>query len=565
MSTKFTYYLRKHPVLRMLCLFIVIIILSSIIISIKIDKNEKPVIDSITPQIGSPGDIMIISGKDFGDTRDTSSVEIGGSSLISSLYLSWSDSQIKILIPTDVQDGLVFVTTKGGKSEPFIFANRENVPIAVRQERRAALPVIFSTTPQNLSVGQVLTITGENFGSIRNDSAVYFTPVWMAGKNSVHEIENIEQNYITAFDNDFDYESWSDTEIKVRIPDSAISGYIFVLTEKGLSNRTKISVTSPIGTKKLSSKLTYLIELSADISDIQGDENSFITLRIPRPQPSASQPYIEMTECIPEPIFDNYGKTIIHHIQTSDYINNPEKLIFKHNFVIPVYAINTNINVSKVTKLSEKNRLLYLTYTKADECVPADADEIKELAKKIVGKEINPYKRAQLIYNYLIDNYTFSPEIYNSARNSLKLISSETGDAYDFSVIFCALARSLDIPAMPISGILVDSNKKAKNHWWCEIYLENFGWLPLDPGLGAGMDFNLYHEPEDRKSFYFGNLDVQHVAFSRGWNTVKPSIVNNQTVYRPKTYALQSIWEESTVGTSSYSSFWANPIVLGIY
>ncbi|MBR5867450.1 MAG: IPT/TIG domain-containing protein, partial [Spirochaetaceae bacterium] len=316
-----------------------ILIISSLIISITIDTTEKPVINSITPQIGVPGDIMIITGSGFGDVRDTSQVEIGGSALISSLYLSWSDSQIKILIPADVQDGLVYVITKGGKSEPMIFANRENVPVAVTQERRAALPVIFSTTPQTLSVGQILTITGENFGTVRNESAVYFTPVWMEGKNSIYEIDNIEQNYITAFDNDFDYEFWSDTEIRVRIPDSAVSGYIFVLTEKGSSNRTRISITSPVGTKKLSSKLTYLIELSTDISDIKGDENSFITLRIPRPQPSASQPYIEMTECIPEPIFDNYGKTIIHHIQTSDYNNTSEKLYFKHNFVIPVYSV----------------------------------------------------------------------------------------------------------------------------------------------------------------------------------------------------------------------------------
>ena len=63
----------------MLCLFILILIISSLIISITIDTTEKPVINSITPQIGVPGDIMIITGSGFGDVRDTSQVEIGGS------------------------------------------------------------------------------------------------------------------------------------------------------------------------------------------------------------------------------------------------------------------------------------------------------------------------------------------------------------------------------------------------------------------------------------------------------------------------------------------------------
>lgn len=508
---------------------------------------------------------MIIDGSGFGDSRDTSYVEIGGSSLVSSLYLSWTDSQIKVMIPTDVQDGLVYVITKGGKSEPKIFTNKESIPVAVRQEKRTSLPVILSISPQNLSVGQVVNISGENFGSVRNTSAVYFTPQWKEGKNSSSDMENIEQSFIQALDNNFDYEYWSDTEIKVRVPDGAMSGYFFVATEKGTSNRMKVTIDSPVGTKNFMGKLTYLIELSADISDVKGENDSLITLRIPRPQPSACQPYIQMTESIPKPIFDDHEKSVIHHLQTKDYDGKTEKIVFKQNFVIPVYAITSNITASKVQKLSEKNRLLYSVYTNPDKCIPSDSPIVNKLASEITQKETNPYLCAKLIYDYIIENYSLLYVMDTIEKDPLTMIETKKGDSYDFAIIFCALARAAGIPSIPISGILVDRGKNTRNHWWCEIYLEKFGWFPVDPALGAGMQFDLYNLPEDCKSFYFGSIDAQHVAFSRGWNDTKSSIINNNTVYRPKTYALQSIWEEYSTGTTSYSSFWADPIVLGIY
>ena len=71
---------------------------------------------------------------------------------------------------------------------------------------------------------------------------------------------------------------------------------------------------------------------------------------------------------------------------------------------------------------------------------------------------------------------------------------------------------------------------------------------------------------ENPNEFYFGNLDSQHIAFSRGINEIKQTMsAKNKIVYRPKTYALQSIWEESSEGNVNYSSLWNTPVVLGLY
>ncbi len=525
--------------------------------------DKEPELESISPQIGAPGSIMTISGSGFGNERDTSFVEIGGSSLTSSSYLSWSSTEIKVQLPANVQDGLVYVVTKRGRSQPEVFANKDNIPIAINQVGvQTALPIIESESPQKISVGQVLTITGSNFGSIRGENSfVYFTP--SGGVNKAGDSQDLDSMYIRALEQDFDYEYWSNTEIRVRVPDGVASGNFFVKTDKGISNQRNLTLTTNVGKKVFPEKRIYLVQLSADISDVDMGTNSLITLRVPRPQPSSRQRGITLTEFDPQPVFQDYNKSVIHQLNASQITQ--EKTGFSQTFVIPVHSVETTIQADKVQKFSDTSRLLYKVYTAPDACIPSGEQAIISLAKTIVGKETNPYKQARHIYDYMVDNYKLLQQLQPKDISSLQLLDLLQGDAYDFAIIFTALCRAAGIPAIPISGILVDNAKNGQNHWWAEIYLESFGWLPVDVALAAGLNFTLPSEIENPREFYFGNLDLHHIAFSRGWNEIHPTIITNKTVYRPKTYALQSIWEETTTGTINYSSFWSDPVVLGIY
>ena len=564
MSFPFLYYARKYPLFRVACYggIVLLAIIISLVFFNTVDDDE-PEIKSISPQIGAPGSVMTINGSGFGNERDTSFVEIGGSSLTSSSYLSWSATEIKIQLPANVQDGLVYVVTKRGRSQPEVFANKNNIPMAITQVGvQTTLPLIESESPQKIAVGQVLTITGSNFGSIRGENSfVYFTPSGGVNKNG--DSQDLDSSYIRALEQDFDYEFWSNTEIRVRVPDGAASGNFFVKTDKGVSNQRNLTVTTNLGKKTFPEKRQYLVQLSADISDVDMGANSLITLRVPRPQPSSQQRGITMTEFAPQPIFQDYNKSVIHQLNASQITQ--EKTGFSQTFVIPVYSVETSIQADKVQKFSDTTRLLYKVYTAPDSCIPSGDEALVQLAKTIVGKETNPYKQALLIYNHMLENYRLLNQLQPKEISSTNLMDSLQGDAYDFAIIFTALCRATSIPALPVSGILVDNAKNGQNHWWSEIYLENFGWLPVDVAMAAGLNFDLPSEIENPREFYFGNLDLYHIAFSRGWNEIHPTIITNKTVYRPKTYGLQSIWEETTTGTINYSSFWSDPVVLGIY
>lgn len=571
----FSLLFRKYSLFRVLSyVFIIVVALSAI--SVATVKSKKiPVIASVIPVVGQAGDTMVIRGSNFGAIRGTNYVEIGGNRITASGYLTWTENLIKLTIPSNVQDGLVIVVTKSGKSKPGFFANEAGIPVAVPKNIKTLQPVITEITPPSGSYGTLLTIKGSDFGTARGASRVVFTAnaeESSLGSGQGELTADFDFGVISASESDYDYEYWSDSEIRVRIPDGAATGTVYVETDKGKSNLVNEEIKLTAGTKSYGTRKTYILQLNSDIDSIDTKNGTNITLRVPRPVALSWQPMVELTECVPEPVISDYKNTVIHQLELKKATSKSEKIRFSHNFVVSTYAVQTQINEKAVKPYSQdiKSRILFKNSVKADDLIQSSNEKIKTFAKGIItqnGKpESNPYKQAKMLYDYLIQNYKIRDELRKSDASPLDLLKSKKGDAYDFAIFYTTLLRAVGIPSQPIAGILVDSEMKTQAHWWTEFYLEGFGWVPADISLGMGLPYKSFRPVENNAEFYFGNLDGQHIAFSKGWNVIKQTISqNSKIVYRPKTYALQSIWEESSEGNVNYSSLWNDPIVLGLY
>lgn len=568
-SSAFNYFFRKSPLLRTLLwiLFAALFTFISLFISKKL--KSLPEIKELTPPVGSPGDIVIINGHGFGNSKDSSCVDFGGNNLTASSYILWSDEQIKIVLPPDFQDGLVTVKTKNGRSNPAFFANANAAPVAVMPDKSSILPVITSFSPESPVIGGEFIIYGTNFGTIRDKSQVFFSI--QRGENRLQRNENDKSGmeskenlrFIPCNEDDFDYEYWSDNEIRVRIPDGAVAGEAYVQTAKGKSPEVFVKVSGKAGVKAFISPKTYLIQTAVDIDDASSDKDSSIILRCPYPYVTAAQPLVQLTNSKYEPVIENYQHSTIYQVRKDN--GKEEKKRFSEDFMIYVYETRTEISAAKLGKRDGINAELYEYATLADECVPSDDEAVHDLLKKIIGNEKNAYNIAALVYNYMTENFIVLGDIRRGKISPIDLIDKKHGDAYDFAMIFTALLRAAGIPALPDSGILIGADMKAQNHWWCEFYLSEFGWVPADPALGAGLEYQLWRKDTDVRKYYFGNLDAQHILFSRGWNEIKPSSPQNKTATRQRTFALQEIWEEALGTNIKYSSYWADPVVLGVY
>ena len=67
-------------------------------------------------------------------------------------------------------------------------------------------------------------------------------------------------------------------------------------------------------------------------------------------------------------------------------------------------------------------------------------------------------------------------------------------------MLFMSLCRAQGIPARWESGWTTGRNRNM--HDWCQIYLDPYGWVPVDSSYGL-----MNSDDDEVKWFYLGNID----------------------------------------------------------
>ena len=139
-----------------------------------------------------------------------------------------------------------------------------------------------------------------------------------------------------------------------------------------------------------------------------------------------------------------------------------------------------------------------------------DDPYIQDLAKKIVGDEKNPYWIARKIFDHVRNTLEYKLEGgWNTAPVVLK---RGTGSCSEYTFSFIALCRAAGLPARYVGSVVVrgdDASLDDVLHRWPEVYLPNYGWIPIDP---QGGDKPL---PRDR-AMNIGHLSNRFLITTQG-------------------------------------------------
>ena len=170
--------------------------------------SASPQITSVSPSRVRYNQVVTIRGTAFGVNRGTSRVIFHrGKEPISSQYVSWSDTQIQVRVPTGARTGNLQVVTANG---------RDSARLTITS------PWISSISPQTGRTHTVVAISGGNFGSSRRGSSVRIGSVVVSS-----------------------FTSWSNSAIRFRIPLNTPPGNLTIRTSEGTSNYIRLEVTSP--------------------------------------------------------------------------------------------------------------------------------------------------------------------------------------------------------------------------------------------------------------------------------------------------------------------------------
>ena len=518
-------------------------------------QPKVPVIYSITPQIGNIGEPLTIKGANFGRERDVSYVTIAGAQPTGTSYLDWQDNEITIRIPEFSEAGLVYAHVKGKKSNGMLYANQATLPKQTVDTVSGQGPRIVSITPQTGAIGTLISVTGTGFGNTRGKGGVFFS--WNAIKPVSAPLESMVQEYIEASQSDFGVELWTEREIRVNVPDGAVSGNVEIRTPKGSSNSFLIDLSNRPGDKNFHDRRNYIASVSVSVQTRAAEIPNTLYLWVPRPAASSAQRNIETLSSSMEPFIENYKDTSLFKLENlSGSKETRISLIWK----VDVYSVETAVRPQSIR--AEANSPARDAFTRSAAQLPSDDPRVKTQVLNLIGREPNPYIKAQRIYEWMLREFVFPPEWKGDIFTALE---KKQIDSYTAAMLYCTLLRCANIPCLPIAGVLVSRDQQTMNHWWAEFWIDGFGWVPVDIAMGAGAIPVQFGDNPNKASYYFGNIDSRRIAFSRGTPSLTQMDPRGRTITHSRSYSLQSLWEEAVGGIESYTSLWGDVTITGMY
>jgi len=240
-------------------------------------------------------------------------------------------------------------------------------------------------------------------------------------------------------------------------------------------------------------------------------------------------------------IKDNWGQKIVKYT-IKDLEPNKNK-IFKMTVEAEISELNYFIHPDRVGDLKNIHDSLKI-YLKDDEKFVLSSEIIQKVIKEVVGSEKNPYWIARKLYQYVIDKIEY--EMAGGWDIAPVILSRGSGSCSEYSFAFIALCRAAGIPARYVGSIVKRKDNVALDnvyHRWVEIFLPNYGWIPVDANAGDSKSKVIQAKA-------FGSLPPIYLITTQsggGSNYLEWSYNSNESlIIEPKTFVAFehfAIWE----------------------
>jgi hypothetical protein len=114
-----------------------------------------------------------------------------------------------------------------------------------------------------------------------------------------------------------------------------------------------------------------------------------------------------------------------------------------------------------------------------------DEPIIRETVEQILDGESNPYWIARKFFEYEIEKVEY--ELAGGWDIAPTILKRGSGSCSEYSFLYIALCRAAGLPARYQAGVSHRGDDACVDnvyHRWVEVYLPNYGWVPVDPSRG---------------------------------------------------------------------------------
>lgn len=177
---------------------------------------------------------------------------------------------------------------------------------------------------------------------------------------------------------------------------------------------------------------------------------------------------------------------------------------------VEIAEIRYDIRPEKVGPLEQIPQELKNRYLRDDVKFQLKHPVIQAAVQEAIGSEKNPYWIARKAYQYLMEKMFY--ELSGGWNIAPTVLSRGNGSCSEYSFVYIAMCRAAGLPARYVGSVVVrgdDASTDDVFHRWVEVYLPNYGWIPVDPSSGDQI------WPEAQAS-YFGHLANRFLITTEG-------------------------------------------------
>ena len=506
-------------------IFATLVLVFGVVVLIQFQRN--PVIESISPRIGSPGDVLVIQGQYFGSTPG--SVFVAGERIIQRNMLEWSGSRISLRIPEGMTSGLVIVETPQGTSNGILYANRSLLPTPLGAPQQAPRTELRLSS-REVRRGQEIEVLYSGIGSLPLGSRLSWEN---ADGFSIEPI--IRQR--------------SQGRLTFIVPIQAQSGRLLFHDGNELVQSVQITVLPPRGlvpqTNEVSERVwTISYGIHGEFSLIPRQDSTEVARQgIAQPEPirrrDLSQVRVPLVPVRPNQRPVHWDIQSFGQLSPLQVLNHGE-----YSRLLALYQLPTEVNqpltwgilleqqvsVLEIRNQFSENQIITSYLGLEEESRPWNTLEsqilgideptaaaIRNLAQTLTLRQPNLLRRARIVFDWVVNRSEpiFDPRVIPVQDLWSEVAETPQGNrlnSFSYATLTVALLRASGIPARVIEGMLVLDFQELVPHFWVEALLPEIGWIPMDPGFADGMFGVQSSRVTNPLQFYFGSLDPYRIT-----------------------------------------------------
>jgi transglutaminase-like putative cysteine protease len=189
---------------------------------------------------------------------------------------------------------------------------------------------------------------------------------------------------------------------------------------------------------------------------------------------------VRVRPSVPVRHYEDFYANWVHHFEVNEPHTELEietestVLTWQTNWLAPEA---TPFLLSRVRECARMERCFdYLQESEYVELTP----DVWRLALDQAAGQTDVWQTAQALSRWVHANFTYAPRATTAYTRMREALERRTGVCQDFAHVLLGLCRSLQIPALYVSGYLHTPNADA-THAWVEVFLPEIGWRALDP------------------------------------------------------------------------------------